>query len=78
MALFWLALVIRCCALLWGGVHDDENMSYPARVLSGQLTFKYHPYPPLFHYLHAVAFGAMYAVGRLLGVWSSVDALKAQ
>ena len=78
IGLFLVALAVRSCGLLWGGVHDDENMSYPARVLSGQLMFRYHPYPPLYQYLHAVAFGVMFVVGRLIGVWPDVASFKAQ
>ena len=74
LALFLFALAIRCCGLLWGGSTPDENMHYPARLLTGQLVFKHHFYPPLYHYLHAISFAIMFAIGRLLGVWTRAHA----
>jgi hypothetical protein len=76
--LFLLALAVRCLGLLWGAKIGDENTGYPVRVLSGQLRLPGDFYPPLYHYLHAIGIAAMFVAGRLIGVWHSVEAFKAQ
>jgi hypothetical protein len=67
--LFGIALFIRITGLLWGGQHPDENLSAATKVLTGQLIPDSHYYPPFFNYLNAIAYGILYGVGRLIGVW---------
>ena len=67
-ALFGLTLAIRLIGIDWHGYHPDENPRAAARVLAGDLTVESF-YPPLFDYLIAVAYVALYAIGRVASWW---------
>ena len=69
--LLLFALAIRCVGILWGGVHSDESIGAPARVLTGQLVPNQHFYPPLLNYIVAVGFAGMFAFGIAIGIWHS-------
>lgn len=69
-ALFAVALTIRLVGIDWHGTHPDENIGAAAKVLTGRLSVSSY-YPPLLDYLTAVAFAALYALGRLLSWWGS-------
>lgn len=71
VGLFILALAIRCIGLLWGAVGADENISDPAKVLTGQLIPTYHFYPPLLNYLTAAGYIVLYLIGIPLRLWRS-------
>ena len=75
--LFLLALAIRCIGLLWGGVHADENISDPAKVLTGQLIPSSHYYPPLLNYLTAAGYAVLYAIGIPMRLWRSTAEFRA-
>jgi hypothetical protein len=76
--LFLFALVPRITGLLWGSTSGDENLSDSAKVLAGQLVPGQHFYPPLLNYVNAVAFVALFGIGRLTGVWGSIAAFRQQ
>src|SRR5262245_24077417 len=76
--LFLFALVPRMAGLLWGSISGDENLSDSAKVLAGQLVPGHHFYPPLLNYLNAAAYAALFAIGRLTGVWGSIAAFREQ
>ncbi len=69
LALFALALGIRCIGLLWGGKILDEDIGDPARVLMGHLIPAFQYYPPLLNYLTAAGYVVLYPIGILMGLW---------
>jgi hypothetical protein len=71
VGLFLVALAIRCIGLLWGAIGADENISDPAKVLTGQLIPANHYYPPLLNYLTAAGYIVLYAIGIPLRLWRS-------
>ena len=75
---FALAMLVRVTGLYWGGVYYDEAFGRGAKVLSGQLVPDQLWYPPLLDYLNAVAYAALYGLGRLVGVWSDTAAFRDQ
>ena len=75
LALFGLALAIRLIGIDWHGYHPDENPRAAARVLAGDLTVESF-YPPLFDYLIAAAYVALYAIGRVASWWDSTTAFR--
>jgi hypothetical protein len=75
---FVLAMLARLTGLIWGGVYYDEAFGRGAKVLAGQLVPDQPWYPPLLDYLNAVAYAALYAVGRLLGVWLNTAVFRDQ
>lgn len=74
-ALFAFALAIRLIGIDWHGYHPDENPRAAARVLAGDLSVESF-YPPLFDYLIAVAYAALYVLGRALSWWNSTAAFR--
>ena len=76
LALFALGFLLRVMGVEWGTRHGDERINFAAKVLSGQLVPPTHYYPPLNGYLMAVSFGVMFVVGRLLGIYRSVQDFK--
>ncbi|MGQ0457651.1 MAG: phospholipid carrier-dependent glycosyltransferase [Hyphomicrobium sp.] len=77
LTLFAGALFVRLVGVDWQGRHPDEDVSGPAKILSGELTPTQHYYPPLLTYLVAVAFVALYAMGRVAGWWASLGDFRA-
>ena len=75
--LFLLALAIRCIGLLWGGIHADEDIADPAKVLTGQLIPTSHYYPPLLNYLTAAGYVVLYAIGIPMRLWRSTAEFRA-
>ena len=73
-----LAIVVRLTGLLWGGIYFDEAFGRGAKILSGQFMPDQFWYPPLLDYLNAVAYAALYGLGRVLGVWSDTAAFRNQ
>jgi len=69
VVLFLVALAIRCIGLSWGGIDSDEDISDPAKVLTGQLIPTYHYYPPLLNYLTAAGYVVLYAIGIPMRLW---------
>jgi len=61
----------------WGGTTPDENPAAAAKVLTGQLSLDQQYYPPLLTYLTAFAYAFYYAIGRMLGWWTSTTAFRA-
>lgn len=76
--LLLLAWLVRVIGIEWGGYYGDERIAFAARALAGQIVPVDHFYPPLNNYLNAVAFGVMFVVGRLLGIYDTISELKAQ
>jgi hypothetical protein len=76
LGIFAAAAAIRLVGLDWDGYHPDENPRAGARVLTGQLSVSSF-YPPLLDYLTAMAYAALYVIGRALSWWSSSDAFRA-
>lgn len=76
--LFALALALRLIGLDYGYFHGDERVNEAAKVLTGQLVPDQHFYPPLLNYITAVLYGALYVVGRGLGLWADSAAFRAQ
>src|ERR1700683_1537600 len=77
VGLFLVALAIRCIGLLWGGVDSDEDISDPAKVLTGRLIPTSHYYPPLLNYLTAAGYLVLYAIGILMRLWRSTAEFRA-
>jgi hypothetical protein len=77
VGLFLLALAIRCIGLLWGGIDSDEDISDPAKVLTGRLIPAYHYYPPLLNYLTAAGYLVLYAIGVPMRLWRSTAEFRA-
>src|SRR4051812_736053 len=75
--LFALALLPRTTGLIgfWNG---DEPWGAAGRVLTGQLSAGASIYLPLNCYLIAVSYVALYAIGRLVGVWHGTADFRAQ
>jgi hypothetical protein len=78
LGLFVLAFAVRIIGVDYGYFHGDERVNDAARVLTGQLVPGQHFYPPLLNYLNGIAFGLLYAGGRVLGVWPDTGAFRAQ
>lgn len=78
LTLFAAAFAVRIIGVDYGYFHGDERVNDAAKVLTGQLVPGQHFYPPLLNYLNGIAFGVLYAGGRLLGVWSDTGAFRAQ
>lgn len=78
LILFVIALLPRVAGVLWGGVHPDENINASVKLLAGQWIPDAHYYPPLSNILNAAAFGVMFVIGRLVGVWHSLGDFRAQ
>jgi hypothetical protein len=76
--LFVLALLPRLAGLLWGNTNSDENFGRGAKILAGEILIEPSYYPPLKDYLNAIAYAAMFAAGRFLGVWNSLAAFREQ
>lgn len=77
LMLFAVAVLLRVVGILWGGVHADENLSEPARMLAERSLVPDNLfYPPLLHYLNAVALAVLYVGGRLLGAYPSSGAFR--
>ncbi|MDO6725743.1 phospholipid carrier-dependent glycosyltransferase [Cognatishimia sp. 1_MG-2023] len=76
--LFLAAFAIRLIGINHGVVLGDERINEAAKVLTGQLVPDQHFYPPLMNYLTAVLYGALYAVGKVTGVWADSAAFRAQ
>lgn len=76
LGLFAAAAAFRLIGLDWDSYHPDENPSAAARVLTGQLSVSSF-YPPLLDYLTALAYAALYVVGRALSWWPSAEAFRA-
>ncbi len=77
VGLFLLALAIRCIGLLWGGIDSDEDISDPAKVLTGRLIPASHYYPPLLNYLTAAGYVVLYAIGIPMRLWRSAAEFRA-
>ncbi len=77
VGLFLLALAIRCVGLLWGGIDSDEDISDPAKVLTGRLIPTFHYYPPLLNYLTAAGYLVLYPIGILMRLWRSTAEFRA-
>src|SRR5579863_10290952 len=77
IGLLLLALAIRCIGLLWGAIGADENISDPAKVLTGQLIPTSHYYPPLLNYLTAAGYVVLYAIGIPLRLWRNTAEFRA-
>jgi hypothetical protein len=77
VGLFLLALAIRCIGILWGGIDSDENISDPAKVLTGQLIPTSHYYPPLLNYLTAAGYLVLYAIGIPMRLWRDTAEFRA-
>ena len=77
LGLFALALFLRLIGVDWHGQHPDEDISGPARLLSGDLRLHSFYYPPLLTYLVAVADVFLFVLGWLLGWWHSAAELRA-
>lgn len=73
LLLFIVALIIRTVGINYGYWHGDERIGDAAKALGGQLVPGQHFYPPLLNYINAVFLGFLYALGRLVPVWYSVD-----
>ena len=69
--LFALALLLRLIGVDWHGRHPDEDISGPARLLTGDLRVQSFYYPPLLTYLVAIAYVPLYLLGRIVGWWHS-------
>jgi hypothetical protein len=75
--LFLFALAIRCIGILWGGIDSDEDISDPAKVLTGRLIPTFHYYPPLLNYLTAAGYVVLYAIGIPMRLWRSTAEFRA-
>lgn len=76
VALFLFALVLRAIGMHYGFWNGDERVNDAAKVLTGKLVPDQHFYPPLFNYILASAFALLYAVGRLIPVWSDTTEFR--
>lgn len=77
LGLFGLALLLRLIGVNWHGVHPDEDIGGPARLLTGNLRVRSFYYPPLLTYLVAVADMLLYVLGRIVGWWHSSSDFRA-
>jgi hypothetical protein len=77
VGLFLLALAIRCIGILWGGIDSDEDISDPAKVLTGRLIPAFHYYPPLLNYLAAAGYAVLYAIGIPMRLWRNTADFRA-
>jgi 4-amino-4-deoxy-L-arabinose transferase-like glycosyltransferase len=78
IVIFLIAVAVRGTGIVGIPPQGDEKWSVAIRVLNGQIIPDDHYYPPLLHYLNAGSFAAMYAIGRLLGIWYGTADFRAQ
>ena len=78
LVLFVFALTLRVTGIHYGYWNGDERVNDAAKALTGQLVPGQHFYPPLFNYILAVAFSALYAIGRLIPVWNDTAEFRNQ
>ncbi len=78
LVLFVFALTLRVIGIHYGYWNGDERVNDAAKALTGQLVPGQHFYPPLFNYILAVAFSALYAIGRLIPVWNDTAEFRNQ
>ena len=78
LLLFLAAFLVRAVGVNYGYDYPDERVNYSAKVLSGQLIPDQHFYPPLLYYITAFFFTILYAIGRIIPVWHSVDGFREQ
>ncbi|MDC0737794.1 phospholipid carrier-dependent glycosyltransferase [Cognatishimia sp. SS12] len=78
IALFLFAFLIRLIGVDHGAVIADERINEAAKVLTGQLVPDQHFYPPLLNYITAIVYGAMFAIGKVFGVWADATAFREQ
>jgi len=78
LGLFLAAFLVRATGLDFGYFLGDERIGDAAKVLTGQIVPGDHYYPPLVHYLNAVAFGVLFGAGWLLGIWPDTAAFRAE
>lgn len=77
IALFLLGYVLRIIGVDWGMRHGDERVNHAAKVLAGEFFPEQFYYPPLNNYLTAVVYAGMFVVGRLAGIFHSLQDFKA-
>lgn len=75
--LFFAALIPRVSGILTV-TNGDENWHASVRVLTGDLSGDAGLNMPLINYINAASFVVLYAVGRLIGVWTSLADFRAQ
>lgn len=78
LVLFLSAFFLRVIGVDHGAVIADERINEAAKVLTGQLIPDQHFYPPLLNYMTAILYGAMFAIGKLFGVWADPTAFREQ
>ena len=77
LLLFLTALAMRVSGLLTA-TNGDENWHASVRVLLGDLSGDAGLNMPLVNYINATSFVVLFAVGRLIGVWTSLADFRAQ
>ena len=77
LLLFFTSLALRLSGLLTI-TNGDENWHASVRILAGDLSGDAGLNMPLVNYLNAASFVVLYAFGRLVGVWTSLEDFRAQ
>ncbi len=77
VGLFLFAFFLRAVGAWWGATYGDERPGVPAKVLTGDLIPPDHYYTPLLYYVHAVAYAAMFVLGRIAVAWHDAAGFRA-